>query len=352
MFDEVLGCLFPRRGTTTWLAIPPLPTTPCCWSPSAGRKGRTTSCRSWKTSFAAKTCRTERLPAVAEHYDCSAASARSTPRIARCWSRWSTELNAHGPQLPVYWGNRNWHPLLAEAIEQMADDGVGRAWRSSLRRSARTPAAGNISKTSPMPGKRSARSRPADRQVSAVLQSSGLHRGDGRPRVGRAGSKCPPSGAAARLIFTAHSIPVAMANRSAYERSLREACRLVCRAVGTDRVAVGLSKPQRAADQPWLEPDVANRSARLAAGGASRDVVLAPIGFLCEHMEVVYDLDVEARRLVRGIGVEHGPRRGWWACHPRFVRMIRELILERTEPDAEPMALGTHGPAADECEPA
>ncbi len=103
--------------------------------------------------------------------------------------------------------------------------------------------------------------------------------------------------------------------------------------------------------QAWLTPDVAESLRALAAAQRSRDVALAPIGFLCEHMETVYDLDVAARGLCEELGLNM-VRAAAVGVHRRFVRMIRELILERTEPDAKRLALGTHGPAADECRPA
>ena len=109
---------------------------------------------------------------------------------------------------------------------------------------------------------------------------------------------------------------------------------------------VPFSVPQ----QPWLEPDLAAHLRRLHDEGSVRDVVLTPIGFVTEHMEVVYDLDVEAAGLCEELALGM-VRAGVVATHPRFVTMIRELILERIEEQPVRLALGTLGPSPDVCSP-
>jgi ferrochelatase len=170
--------------------------------------------------------------------------------------------------------------------------------------------------------------------------------------------------AAAHLIFTAHSIPEAMASGCQYEVQLREACRLVvdrCN-VGTAHHESGEGLAHQAwslvyqsrsgpPTQPWLGPDVGDFLRELAAGRTSpsstADVVLVPIGFISDHMEVLFDLDTEARELCEELGLSM-VRAATVGTHPKFVSMIRELILERTA-GAEKRWLGELGPSHDVC---
>jgi ferrochelatase len=154
--------------------------------------------------------------------------------------------------------------------------------------------------------------------------------------------------AAARLIFTAHSIPVSMAAHSPYEEQLREACQLVADHLHRVQWQMAYQSRSGPPSQPWLEPDIGSVLHGIADQGETRDVVLAPIGFICEHMEIVYDLDVEIQSLGDRLGL-NVVRSGVVASHPRFVKMIRELILERMTEPAERLALGKSGPWPDEC---
>ena len=155
---------------------------------------------------------------------------------------------------------------------------------------------------------------------------------------------------AARLVFTAHSIPVAMARTCQYEQQLREACGLVAQRVKRSEWVLAYQNRSGPPAQPWLEPDVFSVIRELAGGGQVHDVVLVPIGFICEHMEIVYDLDIEVQALCdeRGLNLF---RSGVASGHPRFVKMIRELVLERLTEGAERPALGSLGPVPDACLP-
>jgi ferrochelatase len=155
---------------------------------------------------------------------------------------------------------------------------------------------------------------------------------------------------AARLVFTAHSIPERMARPSPYERQLREACRLVGERAGRAEWDLAYQSRSGPPSQPWLGPDIGDHLRALASAGTVRDVVLVPIGFLCEHMEVVYDLDVEAAAVCEALGLNM-VRAGVAGCHPRFVRMIRELIDERLIDRPVRSALGADGPWPDQCPP-
>jgi ferrochelatase len=155
--------------------------------------------------------------------------------------------------------------------------------------------------------------------------------------------------ASARLIYTAHSIPEAMARVSPYVQQLREACRLVSQRLGRTQWDLVYQSRSGPPSQPWLGKALDEHLRSLRAGDdAAQDLVLAPIGFLCEHMEVVYDLDVAAAGLCDELGLTM-VRAGLVANHPRFVAMIRELILERIQPKPVRLALGPQGPSPDAC---
>jgi len=151
------------------------------------------------------------------------------------------------------------------------------------------------------------------------------------------------------LAFTAHSIPLAMAKQSRYEAQLAEAARLVAEQVGIAEHAVVYQSRSGSPQVPWLEPDVCDHVRALAARGV-RDVVVSPIGFVSDHMEVLFDLDVEACEAAEQAGVElvRAPTAG---THPAFVAMVRELIQERLDPSVPCRALGRYGPSHDVCQP-
>jgi ferrochelatase len=150
------------------------------------------------------------------------------------------------------------------------------------------------------------------------------------------------------LVFTAHSIPAAMASTGPYEKQLAEACHLVAEQAGDCPWQLAYQSRSGPPNQAWLEPDLGQCLTQLGQDGRTTDVVLAPIGFLSEHMEVVYDLDVEAKATCKRLGLTM-VRSGVVGTHPRFIGMIRELILERIEPNPVRLSLGTLGPSPDEC---
>ena len=288
----------------------------------------------------------ERLLAVAEHYrhfgGISPINAQNRALIAALQS----ELDQHGPRLKVYWGNRNWHPLLPDALREMAADGVGRA--IAFFTSAYSSYSGcrqyreNISAAQAEAGA----SAPAVDKLRVFYN----HPGFIEPmieNVTAAINRLPAERrSAARLIFTAHSIPVAMASGSRYVSQLEEASRLV--AEGAERADWILVYQSRSGSpaQPWLEPDIGDYLRRIR-GERATDAVVVPIGFISDHMEILYDLDTEAQQIAGEIGLNL-VRAATVGTHPKFVAMIRELILERIG-EAAPRALGTHGPSHDVC---
>ena len=153
----------------------------------------------------------------------------------------------------------------------------------------------------------------------------------------------------ARLVFTAHSIPTSMADHCRYEAQLLESSRLVAEALGISAERWRLTYQSRSGSpsQPWLGPDVVEHLHELEAAGAM-DVVVVPIGFVSDHIEVLYDLDVEARQAADALGLRM-IRAGTLGTHPRFVRMIRELVVERMSGAQERPALGSCSASHDIC---
>ncbi len=290
----------------------------------------------------------ERLLEVAEHYyhfdGVSPLNAQNRALLAALVG----ELNAHGPHLPVYWGNRNWHPLLADTLRQMADDGCRRTLAFI------TSAFGSYSGCRQYLEDISRARDEVGPDAPQVDKLRGFHNHPGfiEPMAERARAALdtvpPLRREAARLIFTAHSVPVWMARSSPYEVQLREACGLVAeRLVRTDWDLVFQSR-SGPPSQPWLGPDIGDFLTRLRQTAEVRDVVVVPIGFLSEHMEVIYDLDVEVAELCEEMGINY-VRSSPVGTHPRFVTMIRELVGERLDPAAPRLSLGTLGPSPDVC---
>ncbi len=291
----------------------------------------------------------ERMLQVAEHYYQLGGVSPLNQQIRDLRAALQAELAAHGPSLPVYWGNRNWHPFLTDTLRQMGADGVRRALAFftsayssySSCRQYREDIARAQEEVGP--------GAPAVDKLRAYYNHPGFIEPNVENLRAALGAVPAARRAAARLVFTAHSLPVSMARSSAYERQLREACRLVAEGAGHtawDLVYQSRSGPPHV---PWLEPDICDHLRALKEAGA-QDVVVLPIGFISDHMEVIYDLDTEAQLVAQRLGLNM-VRAGTVGIHPRFIAMIRELIEERLSASAERRYLGTHGPSHDICPP-
>ena len=160
--------------------------------------------------------------------------------------------------------------------------------------------------------------------------------------------KIPPERrAAAEIVFTAHSVPVEMARHSDYVVQLNEAARLIAEGVRTSRYRVAYQSRSGSPRIPWLEPDILDELTAMHGEGVT-DVVIVPVGFISDHMEVLFDLDHEANEHAAELGMTM-VRAATVGTHPRFVAMIRELIVERMSERPERLALGRRGPNHDIC---
>ncbi len=289
----------------------------------------------------------ERLEEVAHHYEQFGGVSPINSQNRALIAALERELDAHAIKLPIYLGNRNWHPFLTDTIRGMRDDGIRRVL------------AFVTSAFSCHSGCRQYREDIAKACAEAGTNAPQVdklrlfhdHPGFIEPMadaLGQAVSRLSPDRrAAARVIFTAHSIPLAMARASAYEKQLGETGRLVAERAGVGRFELVYQSRSGPPHVPWLEPDVLDYL-NAAAREGTRDVVALPVGFISDHMEVLFDLDIEAAEKARelGIGWHRVPTVG---TAPDFVAMIRELIQERMEPKRERRALGRFGPSPDVC---
>jgi len=266
----------------------------------------------------------ERIDAVAHHYE--AVGGRSplpdiTQRQANALERQLREL---GRPARVYVGFRHSEPYIAETLAEMAATGVTRAIGFILS-SHRTEASWeryqqNVAE---------ARAALGD-NAPAVDFCPGWH---DHPlfietwttQIAEELEKIPPGRANdAALIFTAHSIPTAMAEGSPYVAELEASCRLVAQRLGRERWSLAYQSRSGSPREAWLEPDIAV-ALRSAAKSGINDVVVAPIGFVADHVEVVYDLDIEARQIAAASGVAFF-RAAAPNDHPLFIRMIAETV--------------------------
>jgi len=266
----------------------------------------------------------ERLEEVAHHYEQMPGGRSPLIELTFAQARGLEKaLSGSGPALPVFVGMRNWHPFLHETLTEMADKGARRALAVILS-PLRTEASW-------------------DRYMQDVAEARA--RVNGAPEVGfappwfensrfvaavadRAHAALAEVPAEAQtgtpLVFTAHSVPTAMADVSPYVSDLTAAVRAVVRRLGHTRWSIAYQSRSGSPRQPWLEPDVGDVLRRLAADGEHHAVVV-PIGFVCDHVEVLYDLDVEARRVAAGVGLELH-RASAVNDHHEFVAMLADLV--------------------------
>lgn len=304
----------------------------------------------------------ERMLGVAKHYELFGGVSPINGQNRKLIAALARELETKGPRLPIYFGNRNWHPLLADTLGKMRDDGVLQALAFV------TSAYSSYSSC---------------RQYLEDIERARAAVGQGAPRVEKlrafynhpgfitanvanlraALEEIPESRRAeTQIVFTAHSIPETMANNCDYAAQLQEASRLVIEGLGVADPSVADASVENVRPeswqlvfqsrsgspaQPWLGPDVCDHLRALSAGG-TKDAVVAPIGFVSDHVEIIYDLDTEAAALCRELGLNM-IRARTAGTHPAFVEMIRELIMERIDPTTPRRSLGNHGARADIC---
>jgi protoporphyrin/coproporphyrin ferrochelatase len=290
----------------------------------------------------------ERMLAVAEHYYHFDGKSPINQQTRDLISALESELAQNGPKLPVYWGNRNWHPMLADTLRQMKHDGIRRAL--AFVTSAYSSYSGcrqyreDIVRAQAEVGPEA----PQIDKLRAFFNHPGFIDAT-EARLRDALAEVPASARQnIQIVYTAHSIPMSMANTSDYVRQLEEVRKLVSARLGVNNDALVYQSRSGAPGQPWLEPDILDYLREVKERNRASAAVLAPISFVSDHMEVLYDLDIEALQLCDSLSLPM-VRAKTVGVHPKFVAMIRELIAERMTPDADRRALGSLGPRPDMC---
>lgn len=291
----------------------------------------------------------QRLLAVAEHYNQLGGASPINAQVRRLIQDLATQLKSQNIPLPLYWGNRNWHPFLADTIGRMADDGVRRGLAlvlsahssySSCRqylenieeaRQAVAPRAPRVDKI------RVFYNHPEFIAALAECVQDAVERiPEDRRRK-------------AQIAYTAHSLPQRMAGQCDYVTQLTETSQLVSERLGIDASRWRLvyqSRSGRPSD-PWLEPDIGDHL-RTLKQQAVHDVVVAPIGFLSDHLEVLYDLDIRAQQVCQSLDMNMF-RAATVGSHPLFLAALGDLIEERLTGRSDRKALGPSGPRPDTC---
>lgn len=272
----------------------------------------------------------ERLQEVVGHYALFGGRSPLTDVTRRQAEALRRELERDGPRVPVYVGMRNWHPFLQETLGRMADDGVRRA--AGLILSAQQSEAGWQRYEADV----------HDAQQALGNRAPAVHFGPSwhdhplfiaavADRTTVALSRLPADRrAAAHVVFTAHSLPTGPPSSAAYARQVAEGAQLVAGRIGPNAWSVAYQSRSGPPSVPWLGPDIGDALGRLAGEGV-RDVVVVPLGFVSDNIEILYDLDTEARQ----VAGEHGLdmiRADAVNDHPLFIRLLAELV-RRTAAD-------------------
>lgn len=289
----------------------------------------------------------ERMLEVAEHYNHFGGVSPINEQNRDLLDAIRAELKANEIDLPVYWGNRNWHPLLADTLRQMRDDGCRRtlAFFTSMfscysgcrqYRENIIAAREEVGEGAPIVDK---------------LRMGFNHPGFIRAMSDAVGDSIESLGIAADqavVLFTAHSIPLSMSDHCDYVKQLTEASRLVAESSGIKDWRLVYQSRSGPPHQPWLEPDICDSIAELDDQHKLSSLIIVPIGFISDHMEVLYDLDEEAANVCQERGIQLARARTA-GTDPHFVGMIRGLVEERLGRSEGREAIGDLGPWHDVC---
>jgi ferrochelatase len=267
----------------------------------------------------------ERVEIVVHHYERIGGRSPFNELTFRQARALEAALRVHGLALPVYVGLRNWTPYLHETLQRMVLDGVRRAVGVIMVAQQSDAGWGRYQ------GDVAAARDQVGTAAPEIDYASEWH---AHPGFIEAVSDCVAAAlaqiprerrAAAPLVFTAHSVPVAMA--SPYVEQIADAARLVAERLGHARWSIAYQSRSGNPREPWLEPDICDVIRQLARAG-ERDLVIAPIGFVCDHVEVLYDLDIEARQVAEETGINF-LRAATVNDHPAFIRMLADVVRQR-----------------------
>jgi ferrochelatase len=290
----------------------------------------------------------ERLAEVAGHYQRFGGRSPLNAQTAALAAAVQAELERRGLHQAVYWGNRHWHPFLAETLGRMADDGVRGALAFATSAFSSYPGCRQYLEDIAAARREVGERAPEVSKLRVFYNHPGFVEAVTRVLAEQIGRLPEPLRAGAHLVFCAHSIPVSMAACCDYQAQLEEAAELVAERLSEPHpFSVAYQSRSGPPNEPWLTPLVDDHLRRLADGGA-KAVVLVPIGFLSDHIEVLYDLDTVALATAAGAGLcaVRAPTVG---VAPEFVAMIGELVEERVAGTPPRPVLGRLGQRPDEC---
>ena len=262
----------------------------------------------------------ERLELVAHHYE----QIGGKSPLAELTSRQADGLRALLPEIPIYVGMRNWHPYIADTMHQMTADGVqtalGLVLSPHANEASRERYVENVTDACAAVGERAPRFRWPRSWHAHPLYIRAVSE-----MVAAALAKAP---ADAPIVFTAHSVPIATATASPYVAELTQSCALVAARLERTNWEIAYQSRSGSPRDPWLEPDI-NDVIRALPGRGVGAVVVVPIGFVCDHVEVLFDLDVEAQATAAAVGI-HLTRARAVNDHPLFLQMLAEVVREST----------------------
>lgn len=288
----------------------------------------------------------ERMLEVAEHYYHFGGVSPINQQCRDLITAIESEFAEHQINLPIYWGNRNWHPMLPAAMQQMYDAGVRNviAFFTSLYssysgcRQYREDLYGACQQAGITFQTIDKLRMPYNHPLLIEILADSL-------RNQLATIEHPND---ALVLFCAHSIPNAMADRCAYQDQLRETARITAESAGHSNWELVYQSRSGPPTQPWLEPDICDRIEQVVAAQKPSAIIVHPIGFISDHMEVLFDLDHEAKELCESLGVEFR-RAATCGTDPRFAQLVRELLEERCDPAASRSAIGRYPANHDVC---
>ena len=270
-----------------------------------------------------------RLAEVAHHYEALGGRSPYNELTREQARALEAELARAGRPLPVFCGMRNWRPFLKETLAEMAVGGHRRAVGVILA-AHRSPTSDqryvlDVNRAREAVGVDAPEVKylPPWFRQPLFIEANAARLAEAVPGGGR------PWPARVAVVFTAHSIPTAMAKASHYEADLRETCKAVAARLEIADWRLAYQSRSGNPSTPWLGPDIRELLPEMAAAGV-REVVAQPIGFLCDHVEVLWDLDIEARAVAEGVGLVFH-RAGTVGSHPKFIHMLAELVRERLD---------------------
>jgi len=271
----------------------------------------------------------ERLEEVARHYEAVGGGSPLNEMTFRQAAALKENLAAANRPVPVYVGFRNSKPFFTDTLEQMTRDGIEKALGFILS-SHRTEASWERYQKNIADARAELGGKAPKIDYTAGWHDHPLFIRTWSELIGAAFGQIPAERRSATpLIFTAHSLPVAMAARSPYAEQLERSASLIASRLGHSHWLLAYQSRSGKPSDPWLEPDIGAALRKLASEG-HKDVVVAPIGFVCDHVEVLYDLDIEAKRIASDRGV-NWVRASCPNDHPVFIRMIANVIVQNLE---------------------